>query len=90
MIIMKLVKSNYRKKGLILLLLSFGMILTNLSLSLFNLPILNNDSEEGNIIDFYDQYTLPKTSGSLPSSDGVGDKVNITLHQSYLNKIDVM
>ena len=82
---MKFVKSKYRKKALILLLLSFGMILTNLSLSLFNSPFLNNNYEEGNIIDFDDQNILPKTSDSLPSSNGVGDEVNISLHQSYLN-----
>ena len=82
---MKLVKSKYRKKGLVLLLLSFGMILTNLSLSLFNSPFLNNNYEEGNIIDYDDQYILPKTSDSLPTFNAVGDKVNITLHQSYLN-----
>ena len=82
---MKLVKSNYRKKALILLLLSFGMIFTNLSLTLFNSPFLNNNYEEGNIIDYDDQNILPKTSDSLPTSTGIGNKVNITLHQSYTN-----
>ena len=78
---MKLVKSNLKKKALILLFLSFGMILTNLSFS----PFLNNTYEEGKIIDYDDQNLLPKASDSLPSSNGVGDKVNISLHQSYLN-----
>jgi len=33
-----------------------------------------------------DDFTnFPKTSDSLPSFNGTGDKVNITLHQSYLN-----
>jgi len=82
---MKLVKSNYKKKALILLLLSFGMILTNLGLLLFNSPFLYNNYEEGNIIDLDDQYLLLKASDSLPSSNGDGDNVNIAFHQSFLN-----
>ncbi|MBY9009966.1 MAG: hypothetical protein KGD74_08895, partial [Candidatus Lokiarchaeota archaeon] len=82
---MKFGRSNSKKKLLILLLLSFGMILTNLGLPLFNSLFLDKGYEEGNIIDFGDQYILPKTSDSIPSSNGVGDKVNITLHQSILN-----
>jgi len=83
---MKFVKSNYKKKCLILLLLSFGMIMTNLSLSLFNSSFLNNNYEEGNIIDYDDQIILPKASDSLPFFNGAGAKVNVSLHQSILNK----
>ena len=61
------------------------MIMTNLGLLLFNSPFLYNNYEEGNIIDFDDKNILPKTSDSLPTSTGIGNKVNITLHQSYTN-----
>ena len=81
---MKFVKSNYRKKALILLLLSFGMILTNLGLSLFNSPFLNSNYEEGNTIDFNDQDVLPITS-EYQNFNGAGENFNISLHQSYLN-----
>ncbi len=74
-----------KQKLIALILLTFGMTITNLGLSLFNSPYLDYNYEEGNIIDFEDQYILPKTSDSLPSSNGVGDQVNVSLHQSYLN-----
>ena len=56
---MKFVKSNSKKKLLILLLLSFGMTLTNLGLPLFNSLFLNNNYEDGNIIGF----SILKVSG---------------------------
>ena len=85
---MKFVKSNYRKKALILLLLSFGMILTNFSLPFFNSLFSADYYEEGNNIDFNDQNILPKTA-EYQSYEGPGTNLNVSLHQSYLNKIDV-
>ncbi len=45
----------------------------------FEPPFYKDGANKDDFINF------PKTSDSLPSSKGMGNKVNITLHQSYLN-----
>jgi len=83
---MKLVKSNYKKKSLILLLLSFGMIFANIGFSSLNFPInftsINEETNLENDLDY--QEPTPKTS-EYQNFNGAGEKINITLHQSYLN-----
>ena len=83
---MKFVKSNYRKKGLILLLLSFGMIFANVGFSSLNFPLnftsINEETNLENDFDYKEQ--TPKTS-EYQNFDGAGENLNIALHQSYLN-----
>ena len=73
-----------KQKLIVLILLSLGMTFTNLGLSLFNSPFLDFNYEEGNIIDFEDQYILPKTA-EYQSYDGSGKDLNITVHQSLID-----
>jgi len=87
MIIMKFVKSNYRKKALILLLLSFGMIFASIGFSSLNFPLnfTSINMEEPNIENDFDyQIQIPKTS-EYQNFDGAGENLNIALHQSLMN-----
>ena len=60
------------------------LLFSFLSISLFTdflyeNPFYKDDANKDDLIG------TPNTSDSLPSFNGVGDKVNITLHQSYFN-----
>ena len=72
--------SNKKRKIIIcsVLLLSFLSITIFANFN-FEPPFYKDDANKDDFTNF------PKTSNSLPSFNGVGDKVNITLHQSYLN-----
>jgi len=84
---MKLVKSNYRKKLVILLLLSFGMIFANIGFSSINFPLnftsIKEETNRENDLDY--QIQIPKTSSSPTSFSSSGENINLTLHQSYSN-----
>ena len=83
---MKFVKSNYRKKGLILLLLSFGMIFANVGFSSLNFPLnFTSINEETNLENDFDYKEQPPKTAEYQNFDGLGENINITLHQSHLN-----
>ena len=75
---------NKKQKLVFLIILSFGMTLSNLSLPLFNSLFLGNNFYESNIINFDDQDILPKTA-EYQTYEGSGKSLNITLHQSLVD-----
>ena len=82
---MNMFKSNKNKKIYSLLFLFFGMILANYSSPLLNLLIIDNsyngENNNDNSLDFQNQ--TPETS-DYQNFNGVGENINITLHQYYL------
>ncbi|GAH51146.1 unnamed protein product, partial [marine sediment metagenome] len=72
--------SNKKKRIKTCLVLLFYFLSISLFINFnFEPPFYKDDANKDDFIN------SPKTSDSLPSFNGVGDKVNVTLHQSYLN-----
>jgi len=72
--------SNKKKRIKTCLVLLFYFLSISLFINFnFEPPFYKDDANKDDFINF------PKTSDLLPSFKGVGDKVNITLHQSILN-----
>ena len=77
---MNMFKSNKKKKILTCSVLLFSFLSITIFANFNFEPTFHKDDA------IKDDFTsFPKTSDSLPSFKGVGDKVNISLHQSYLN-----
>ncbi|MBA7520187.1 hypothetical protein ES705_12280 [subsurface metagenome] len=72
--------SNKKKRIKTCLVLLFYFLSISLFTNFnFEPPFYKDDANKDDFIN------SPKTSDSLPSFNGVGDKVNVSLHQSYLN-----
>ncbi len=79
-----MINFNIKKNKRILILFSIIITISFLNVGYF-IGIFNNSSNNSNLPNEFDFFNELKTSDYSSSSGGIGENMNISLHQSYLN-----